>query len=82
MPGLLFISAIWKKSFVSQDNVLQCIFTKPKTILRVKCMFEVLPLNRSWVKGKINICDVLHDLVSFVQYKKREKHPLRRVSFS
>ena len=27
------------------------------------------------------ICDVLHDLVPFVQLKKREKHPWRSVSF-
>ena len=24
-----------------------------------------------------NTCDVLHDLAPFVQFKKREKHPLR-----
>ena len=28
------------------------------------------------------ICDVLRDLVPFVQFKKREKHPWRRVNFS
>ena len=27
-------------------------------------------------------CDVLHDLVLFVQFKKREKHPWRSVNFS
>ena len=27
-------------------------------------------------------CDVLHELVSFLQIKKREKHPLRSVTFS
>ena len=26
------------------------------------------------------ICDVLHDLVPFVQFKKREKHPWRSVT--
>ena len=25
--------------------------------------------------SKINICDALHNLVPFVQFKKREKHP-------
>ena len=28
------------------------------------------------------ICDVLCDLVLFVQFKKREKHPWRSVTFS
>ena len=27
-----------------------------------------------------NICDALHDLVSFVQFKKPEKHPWRNVT--
>ena len=29
-----------------------------------------------------NICDVLRDLVLFVQFKKREKHPWRSINFS
>ena len=28
------------------------------------------------------ICDILRDLVTFVQFKKREKHPWRTVTFS
>ena len=28
------------------------------------------------------ICDVLRDLVPFVQFKKREKYPWRSVTFS
>ena len=28
-----------------------------------------------------NICDALRDLVAFVQFKKREKHPWRSVTF-
>ena len=28
------------------------------------------------------ICDALHDLVSIVQFKKREKHPWKSVTFS
>ena len=28
------------------------------------------------------ICDVLRDLVPFLQFKKREKHPWRIVTFS
>ena len=29
-----------------------------------------------------DLCDALRDFVSFVQFKKREKHPWRRVTFS
>ena len=29
-----------------------------------------------------NICDALRDLVPFVQFKKREKHPWKSVNFS
>ena len=29
-----------------------------------------------------SICDILRDLAQFVQYKKREKHPWRNVTFS
>ena len=28
------------------------------------------------------LCDVLRDLVPFVQFKKREEHPWRSVTFS
>ena len=28
------------------------------------------------------ICDALRDLVAFVQFKKREKHPWRSINFS
>ena len=30
----------------------------------------------------IEICDALRDLVSFAQFKKRERHPLRSITFS
>ena len=30
----------------------------------------------------MNPCDALRDLASFVQFKKREKHPWRGVTFS
>ena len=29
-----------------------------------------------------SVCDALHDLVRSVQFKKREKHPWRSVTFS
>ena len=29
-----------------------------------------------------NICDALRDLVAYVQFKKREKHPWMSVNFS
>ena len=28
------------------------------------------------------VCDALHDLVQFVQFNKREKHPWRSLTFS
>ena len=31
---------------------------------------------------EIYICDVLRDLVQFVQFKKRGKHPWRSITFS
>ena len=31
---------------------------------------------------KLDICDALHDLVLFVQFKKRGKHPWRNVTLS
>ena len=30
----------------------------------------------------LTTCDALHDSLSFVQFKKREKHPWRSVNFS
>ena len=30
----------------------------------------------------MKICDAFHDLVPFIQFKKREKHPWRNVTFS
>ena len=30
----------------------------------------------------VNLCDALRDLIPFVQFKKREKHPSRIITFS
>ena len=35
-----------------------------------------------FVQNEIQICDVLRDLIPFVQFKKREKHPWKSVNFS
>ena len=51
---------------------------------------ECMSFDRLKCKGTINvfleaffiICDVLSDLLPFVQFKKREKHPRRSVNFS
>ena len=37
---------------------------------------------RQSLKKYRNICDALPDLVPFVQFKKREKHPWKSVTFS
>ena len=34
------------------------------------------------MQNEKSICDVLRDLVPFVQFKKCEKHPWRSVTFS
>ena len=36
----------------------------------------------SQITWKTNKCDVLHDLIPIVQFKKREKHPWRSGTFS
>ena len=41
------------------------------------------PLRTIYAQRTIGLCsDVLHDLVPFVQFKIREKHPWRSVTFS
>ena len=40
------------------------------------------PANKSLTKWCEVICDALHDFVPFAQFKKREKHPWRSVTFS
>ena len=36
----------------------------------------------STIVATLYICDALRDLVPFVQFKKREKHPWRSVNFN
>ena len=38
--------------------------------------------NKFFLKWYFRICDALRDFVPFVQFKKREKHPWRSVTFS
>ena len=40
------------------------------------------PASKSLTKWCEVICDALHDFVPFAQFKKREKHPWRSVTFS
>ena len=60
-------------------------------IKMVKVLFILLAYLLSFMSVNIspknnqyqgNICDALRDLVPFVQFKKREKHPWRSVNFS
>ena len=37
---------------------------------------------KKFMKLSENICDALRNLLPFVQFKKREKHPWRSVTFS
>ena len=41
-----------------------------------------LPILRFTMNVKVNNCDALRNLIPFVQFKKREKHPWRSVNFS
>ena len=34
------------------------------------------------ISGGVKNCGALHDLVPFVQFKKRQRHPWRSVNFS
>ena len=38
--------------------------------------------NDNILSSHLNKCGALHNLVPFVQFKKREKHPWRSVNFS
>ena len=44
--------------------------------MQVKKLTVVVQLKKSWEEFNIGSkCDALRDLVPFVQFKKREKHP-------
>ena len=64
--GLLIIQYLYMHSIPAV--LLRNIISLPtKSHLLLSCKF---------------ICDALRDLVPFVQFKKREKHPWRSVNFS
>ena len=48
------------------------------------CVFLLVSSLHSleWLRNIFNICDALHDLVSFVQFKKREKHLWRSIDLN
>ena len=48
-----------------------------RSILKVKELFDYILSIK-----EVIICDNLHDLVPFVQFKKREKRPWKSVTFS
>ena len=45
-------------------------------------MFKLVGDGEDDVEEKNGICDALRDLIPFVQFEKREKHPWRSVYFS
>ena len=71
-------------------NGINLIFTIPQGgIVKLKSSIEsVLNLKSATPKhllktaGQCSCCGALRDLVLFVQFKKREKHPCRSVAFS
>ena len=54
--------------------------------MRVSSLVGSLDYFYAFLRGSFerlnSICDALHDLVPFVQFKKHEKHPWRSVTFS
>ena len=52
---------------------LASILSFPKSLLPTMFQFSRID-SKLW-------CDVLHDLLPFVQFKKREKYPWRSVTF-
>ena len=61
------------KNSLQQFSKTQCVWRVPW------CTFAENFLQRP---SLLQICDALRDLASFVQFKKREQHPLRSVTFS
>ena len=57
------------------------IKTPKRLNILVFSLLNILVLTLFHFSEKI-ICNALRDLVPFVQYKKREKHPWRSVTFS
>ena len=51
------------------------------TVTQLLLQLNLLPCNQMSLTA-LTICGALRDLVPFVQFKKREKHPWRSVNFS
>ena len=67
--------------FFCQGLSLNLIFQVQK--LKLMEVHTQFPLQTIYVQHRIGLdSDVLHDLVPFVQFKKREKEPWRSVTFS
>ena len=84
-------SNIWKHEYVSnQQKGFVQIFSITSAVDNwfIDNLFNIslsppIIQNRSdSIFSSYSICDVLRDLVLFVQFKKREKHPLRSITFS
>ena len=58
------------------QKILNCFTTWTKLSATVFIFLS----NKDVKYPKVVICDVLRDLVPFVQFKKREKHPWRSVT--
>ena len=78
LPSLHFWTGALAKTY---DFALLLIF------FTIKCNFIeiLLPVQLetqiSNLSKHVNMCDALRDLVPFVQFKKREKHPWKSVTF-
>ena len=71
-PGPDVVPVVVLKNCEPEGHIL-------KSILRFRTKFALAGYFGS--KQQMNICEVLRDLVPFVQFKKRGKHPWRSVTF-
>ena len=74
---------VFKYSFFFTEQLWQLLLQRFLNVFRnvdVKCEFLNAELNLR--KLFVNIFDALHDLVPFVPFKKREKHPWRSVTYN
>ena len=73
MKNLNFLCSDSYLPEIFSDQIFRRFSEDPKSSLA--------PVIKFYLKN-YSICDALRDLIPFVQYKKREKHPWRSVAFS
>ena len=68
---------------VPTDDVM---IKEKELFIKKSLIFQIFKASDGWIekwkKSYLNACDPLRYLVPFVQFKKREKHPWRSITFS